>query len=97
MDQELATALQKNERLSKEVLLLRDAIDRSNEALEVAVRTKEDLERYKKLGMVLLQVWSCTCNHSRTDRTFNCNCCRIRYELEDLGLIAQSKEAERGH
>ncbi len=115
MDPDLAAALQKNERLTKEVLLLRDAIDRSNEALEEAVKTKEErdrlllefkcarerertqtdrairaleeVDRLKKLAAVVLKVWNCTCNHNRNDRSFTCNCCRIRYELEDLGLV----------
>ena len=28
----------------------------------------------------------CTCNHPHADRSFTCNCCVVRYALEDLGV-----------
>lgn len=42
-------------------------------------------ERYRPLVEAAQRI-GCTCGHDHNDRRFNCNCCMIRYALEDLGL-----------
>lgn len=41
-------------------------------------------EKVDALVKAVLRV-RCTCTHSHADRSFTCNCCVVRYALEDLG------------
>lgn len=52
------------------------------------------VERYEALVRAAQRI-GCTCGHDHKDRRFNCNCCEIRYALEDLGLYTGGPYANR--
>jgi len=54
---------------------------------------KDVAERYERL-ITAAQRIGCTCGHDHADRRFNCNCCEIRYALEDLGLYTGGQFAK---